>query len=293
MDGTFSTADGTRLHVHRWLPAEPAGHVYLLHGFGEHAGRYRELAEVLNGAGWALHAVDHRGHGLSGGRRAIVPSPTTVAEDYLEFVNSEPSRDGPLVLLGHSMGGAAAVQVALRAPGRFAGLILSSPFLEPGRPPGRLEVAAAGLLSRIAPAAVVTRLNSDSLSREKTEAEAYDDDPLVHHGGVPARSAHSLLLAGREATDRAGELELPLLILHGAHDTVAGVAGSRRLLAAAGSRDRQIIEFEDGLHELMNDRERGSVYAAIRDWLGERFGRFSAGGEGGLHAADRFTDDSF
>lgn len=288
----FVTPDGTSLAVHRWEPEEPMGHVYLLHGFGEHAGRYGELAGVLNAAGWAVHAPDHRGHGLSGGQRAIVPSGTSVAADYLAFLEAEPERSGPQVLLGHSMGGAAAVQVALRASGRFSGLVLSSPFLEPARPPGRLALWGAGVLARLFPRVIVMKLDSDSLSKEQAEAAAYDDDPLVHHGGVSAVSAHSLVQAGLEALSRAGELTLPLFIIHGSRDAVAGVDGSRRLVAAAGSRDRQILEFEDGLHELLNDHERGRVHDAITGWLADRFGTSAAGSQGVPDPSDCLADDA-
>jgi len=292
MPERFSTADGTRLAVHRWQPDRPAGHVYLLHGFGEHAGRYGELAGVLTAAGWAVHALDHRGHGRSDGARAIVPSGTSVAADYAEFLAAEPSREGPAIVFGHSMGGAAAVQVALRLPGTFSGLILSSPFLEPARPPGAFELGLVRLLAKLVPRVVITRLSSDSLSKQETEADAYDDDPLVHHDGVAAVSAYSLITAGREALARAGALTLPLLIIHGARDSVAGVDGSRKLLAAAGSRDKQIIEFAEGLHELLNDHERDKVFEAVTGWLAERFGSSAAGSQGAPDALDGFTDDA-
>ena len=268
--GSFRLRGGEELATYTWLPAgEPRAHVYLLHGFGEHAGRYTELAASLTGAGHALHAVDHRGHGRSTGRRAVVPSYHSVSDDFAEFLAGENVAPAKTVLMGHSMGGPAAAQLALGH--EAAGLVLSSPYLEPAKPPPAALFAALGVIRRLAPGLVVEKLKSSDLSRQKVEADAYVADPLVHSGGVPAVSAHSLLMAGRDVLARAASLELPLLIMHGAADSIAGVEGSRRLLAAAGSRDKQLIEFPEARHEVMNDLDRGEFFSQLLDWLDARF----------------------
>lgn len=273
-DGEFTaTRDGVRLAVSRWQPAgEPLANVYLLHGFGEHAGRYARLGEVLTAAGYALTSLDHRGHGRSDGPRATVPDAHRLADDWRMFLAAEAADGLPRILLGHSMGGPVAAQVALAEPGAYAGLVLSSPYLQPATPPPAVLVAALGVLRRVAPGLTVEKLSSADLSREPLEAAAYDDDPLVHHDGVSALSAHSLLGAGRYVLDRAGELDLPLLILHGARDNIAGIEGSRQLVAAAGSRDKRIVEFEEARHEVMNDLDRELFYEELLDWLGYRLG---------------------
>lgn len=272
--GEFTvTRDGVRLAVKRWRPGrEPAANVYLLHGFGEHAGRYGRLAEVLTAAGYSLTSLDHRGHGRSEGRRATVPDAHRLADDWLDFLAAEPSDGLPRILMGHSMGGPVAAQVALEQPEGYAGLVLSSPYLQPTEPPPALLVAALGVLRAVAPGLTVEKLSSADLSRQPEEAAAYDEDPLVHHGGVSAVSAHSLLSAGRDVLERADQLKLPLLILHGARDNIAGIEGSRQLLAAAGSRDKRIVEFEEARHEVMNDLDREQFYSELLDWLGYRLG---------------------
>ena len=261
------------LHVNRWpAPAGERARLYLLHGFGEHSGRYGQLAAELNRAGISLIAPDHRGHGRSPGQRAFVPAADTLARDFLDCMAMEPDSGLPQFLMGHSMGGAVAVQVALAGQDRWDGLVLSSPYLVPAEPPPRILESLVGVISRLLPNLTVERLSSADLSREPAEAAAYDEDPLVHHGGVSARSAHSLLSAGAQVLVSAGQLELPLLILHGAEDRIAGIEGSRQLLAAAGSRERSIIEFEAARHEVMNDLDRSSFFSALTDWLDHRLG---------------------
>lgn len=261
------------LHVSRW-PAGAAerARLYLLHGFGEHSGRYGQLAAELNRAGISLIAPDHRGHGRSPGPRAFVPAADTIAQDFLEFMADEPDSGLPQFLMGHSMGGAVAAQVALADQDRWAGLVLSSPYLVPAAAPPRLLQSLLGVISSLLPNLTVERLSSADLSRQPEEAAAYDADPLVHHGGVSARSAHSLLSAGAQVLASAGQLELPLLILHGAEDSIAGIEGSRQLLAAAGPRDRSIIEFASARHEVMNDLDRAGFFSALIDWLDRRLG---------------------
>jgi alpha-beta hydrolase superfamily lysophospholipase len=268
------TADGTRLARYAWQPTGPVRALVLLaHGFGEHAGRYGPLAAALTARGFALQAVDHLGHGRSQGERAFVPAAGRIAADFLEFTRAvaQESPGVPLVLLGHSMGGATAAQVALLEQDSFAGLILSAPYLEPGRPAPAALRAAVALLARVLPRAAVERIPPGQLSRISAAVTAYETDPLVHHGSVTARSAHSLLSAGAGVLRQAPELTLPLLILHGTADAIAGSGGSRKLHEAASSADRTLRLFPDARHELLNDEVQHEFLTEISDWLDRRF----------------------
>jgi alpha-beta hydrolase superfamily lysophospholipase len=268
------TADGTRLARYAWQPAgTPRALLLLAHGYGEHAGRYEALAAMLVTEGFALQAVDHLGHGHSEGERAFVPAADRLAADFLAFSRARAGEQPgvPLVLLGHSMGGAVAAQVALHSPELFSGLILSAPYLEPGRPAPAALRGALALLARVLPRSGVERIPARHLSRIEAEVTAYDTDPLVYHGSVPARSAHSLLSAGRQVLQRAQELALPLLILHGLADAIAGSGGSRELHDRASAADRTLRLYPEGRHELLNDETRSEFLTEIRSWLGSRF----------------------
>lgn len=270
----FTAVDGTRLARHAWFPqGDLQGVVLLAHGFGEHAGRYERLAASLTQRGFALLALDHRGHGHSEGERAFVAGPELLAGDFLAFAGTVASElpGRQLILFGHSMGGPIAAQAALRQPELFAGLILSAPYLQPGRPAPPLLRIALAALARVLPRAAVERIPPTQLSHIEAEVKAYAEDPLVYHGSVTARSAHSLLAAGTQVLQQATRLTLPLLILHGEADAIAASGGSVGLAAAAAAPDKTLRLFPDGRHELLNDLDSGEFLETIGNWLQSRF----------------------
>ncbi len=270
---SIRASDGERLAAYAWEPGEsPRGLVFLMHGYAEHAGRYAALAAALNAAGLSVHALDHRGHGHSGGRRGFVRGPAAIAEDFVPFMTGVMAdRPGlPAALFGHSMGGAAAVRVALSRQDRLFGLVLSSPFIEPVPKANPVSRAAVALLAGIAPRLPVQRLDTRGLSREASEVAAYEQDPLVHHGPVVAATASALIRSGDDAVRSAPGLTLPLLMFHGAIDPIAGIGGTRRLFEAVGSRDRQLRVMEGAPHEILNDLDRDTMTGELRDWLADR-----------------------
>lgn len=271
-------ADGLTLRAVTWRPAgEPRAAVVLAHGYGEHAGRYGPLARALTRGGYALFALDQRGHGRSGGERARVRDTRVLVRDLDRFAEGVASElpGAPLVLFGHSMGGAVAAELALARPDLFAAMVLSAPYLAPARAaPGWLR-AVVGALAAVLPGVPVERLDPNDLSRDPSEAAAYAADPLVHHGPVVAVTAAALLAAGERVLRDAGRLALPLLVLHGAEDRIAAPEGSRRLVAAAASADKTHIEFPGAYHEVMNDLDREAFLSAVTAWLDERVSAFA------------------
>lgn len=268
------TPQGTQLAR---FNAEPGGvpraQLLLAHGFGEHAGRYQPLANALTARGFALHALDHLGHGHSPGQRAFVPAAGRLAADFRSFAEAVQAEkpDVPIVLFGHSMGGAVAAQVALQAPELFSGLILSAPYLQPGRAAPAILRSAVALLARIAPHVGVEKIPASQLSRIPEQVAAYDSDPLVFHGSVPARSAHSLLTSGAWVLQNAAVLQMPLLILHGGADSIAASSGSTEFHARAESDDKTLRIIDDGRHELLNDLSSAEFLTELLSWLDSRF----------------------
>ncbi len=261
---------GRRLHVERWAPVDvasgpPKSAVVIVHGFGEHAGRYKHVAQALAGAGRPTFAFDLAGHGRSDGRRAVVESVAEVVADIDRLVGEATSTSKP-VLLGHSMGGAFAAAYATANQGRLSALVLSSPALHLASSP-RWQALVVQALAAIAPRTGVTRIDPAGLSHDSAVVAAFASDPLVWHGRFPARTAVELYRASRLALAGAGELRLPTLILHGDADPIVPVRSSPQFFAALGSEDKELQIFPGLYHEPFNELDREDAIAVLLEWL--------------------------
>lgn len=266
-------AGGGPLFVQRWLPADAArGAVVLLHGLAEHSGRYAVLVNRLVARGLAVYTLDHRGHGRSSGPRANYGRfDWLVADAAARLATARAELPGrPLLLLGHSLGGAIALATALAHPRLVDALLLSAPALaaDPEVPRGRL--ALARLLSIVAPSAGVLTLPSAALSRDPRVGADYDRDPLVYRGALPARAVVELLGAMRRLQVAAPRLAAPVLVMHGSDDSLVPLRFNAPVYERLGSADRTILRYEGLYHEIFNAPERERVFADLEAWLEQR-----------------------
>lgn len=269
-EGTFRTFDGETIHHRAWLPdGEAKAVVLLVHGLGEHAGRYEHVAAALVDAGYAVHAHDHRGHGRSSGRRAYVKHYDELLRDLHQFrgIVQLEHPDAPLVLLGHSMGGNVVMGYALDHQEGIAALVLSGPALKVGDDFSPLQLKVFGAIAKVAPALRPQGLSADAISRDPAVVEAYRNDPLVYTGKISAGLGAALIGAMQGFPDRYHELHLPILVLHGTDDQLADVAGSRELEAKAVDADLTAHYYEGLYHEVFNEPERDRVLADLTAWL--------------------------
>ncbi len=266
----LTTADGTRLALFDWpLPPgqPPRARVLIVHGLGEHAGRYAELAAELNAWGHAVRAYDQRGHGQSGGARGAAPQPHTLLHDLAEVLDhtrtSEPDR--PVVLLGHSLGGAVAARFVSLGLRPVNGLVLSSPALDPGMSGFQRWLLA--WLPKVAPQLRVGNgLKLRYLSRNPAVAPAYRRDPLVHNR-IGVALARFLAEDGEATLAAAPGWVVPTLLLYAGADRLVNPDGSRRFAAAAPPKVVTTAAFEAMYHEVFHEPERAQVLARLRDWL--------------------------
>ncbi len=267
--GTLLSGDGLELFTQSWRPASPRGAVVLAHGYAEHSARYAALAYFLAGHSFAVHAIDHRGHGKSAGERANVTVFRAYVNDLERFVEQvrQEQPELPYFLLGHSVGALVASQFALERPHLLAGLILSSPYLKNAASVSPILLRLSGLVSRLLPSLPTVKLDTRLLSRDPEAVSAYTSDPLVYTGGAKARLGSEMLKAGADVLARAGDLQPPLLIVHGLADGVADPEGSRLLYERSGSADKMLKLYEGGYHELFNDLERVQVMDDVLAWL--------------------------
>lgn len=269
---TFTSAlDGLSIYAQSWLPdAEVQGIVIIVHGYAEHSQRYSHVARTLVNAGYGVYALDHRGHGHSGGMRAYFASISEPVADLEQFFYQIQAKhpQAPVFVLGHSMGSLIALWFTLRHQEELAGLILSgtavnNPEIVPG-----YQRALVNFLRRFAPRlALVPPLDSATLSTDPKTARDYDADPLNYRGSWRVGLAAELLDAADTLRARVSELTLPVLLMHGEHDEVTPISGGRLVYEKAASTDKTIHTYPGMRHEIFNELDRGKVLADLRQWL--------------------------
>jgi acylglycerol lipase len=262
--------DALPLYAQRWLPDyEPAAVAVLSHGLAEHSGRYQALAERLVREGYAVYALDHRGHGRSQGRRANIDRFDQVVGDFCAFVRESASQHPrtPVFVIGHSLGGAIAFAAALRIQESLRGLVLSAPALAAGEAVSPVKLALVRVLSVVAPNAGAVQLPATAVSRDPQVVRDYEADPLVFHRAVPARTALELLRAMHGFPLDAPRLRLPVLVQHGSADSLVPLAAVRPVYDALGSRDRTVTVYDGLFHEVYNEPERERVIGDLCRWL--------------------------
>ena len=266
-----SEARGTsRLYRRSWLPeGDTRAVIVLVHGLGEHGGRYDYLAAHCNERGFAVHAIDHYGHGKSDGQPGFVERFSVYLDGVRALCDAVRAEhpDVPLFLLGHSMGGLIAAALLPDQQAQFRACVLSGPALKSDEEPPALVMALIRLIAWLAPTAPLIGLDPAGVSRDAAVVRAYVSDPLVHHGKLSARLITEMSKAMRAALARAPDVTLPLLILHGDRDVLTSPQGSTEFHASAGSADKT-LKFYPGLyHEIFNEPEKDAVLTDTTDWL--------------------------
>ena len=264
----LSTRDGLQLHLQHW-PAVPARSVLIVHGLGEHIGRYAHVAAQLNAWGWQVFGYDQRGHGRSEGPRGGLRADDDLLHDLAAVIDAvRAAQPGPLVLLGHSMGGLVAARFVAGGDGwarPVDALVLSSPALDPGMSiPQKLLLASLG---RLAPhLAVGNGLKPEWISHDAQVVRNYVADPLVHDRVTP-RLARFIVDGGEAVAERASDWRVPTLLLYAGSDRCVAPAGSAGFAAAAPQALVAAHEFRPLYHEIFNEPEQADVFGVLHDWL--------------------------
>ncbi|MGH2857373.1 MAG: lysophospholipase [Solirubrobacteraceae bacterium] len=270
-EGSLTGIGGLALAWQRWAAPERRALVVIVHGAGEHGGRYEHVAHRLVGEGFDVWALDHRGHGRSDGARALIDRVDHAVSDLDAFVvqASAAAAELPLFMLGHSMGAMIALRYCLSHQDRLAGLVLSGALaaLEGVSAPLR---AVGRLLSVVAPRAPLIAIEPALISRDPAVVEAYRADPLVHHGKLPARTAAEIADAVESFPGTVGAITLPTLIVYGTADALCPPAGSTMLGERIGADDLTVTAYEGLFHEVLNEPERERVIADVLGWLSAR-----------------------
>ena len=243
-----------RVQVRRWPAEDPARLVVLVHGYGEHIGRYEHVAQALVARGAAVVGPDHVGHGRSDGEPALVEDFEPVVDD-LRAVVQDARGDLPVVMVGHSMGGLIAIRYAQRHREDLAGLVLSGPAV--GLSPvleGWLEEPPSD------------PIDGAVLSRDPAVGEAYAADPLVYHGGWKRPTLEAFLAADRAIAEGPDFVDLPLLYVHGAEDQLVPVVLASPVVERVAGPDSDLRVLDGARHEVFNETDQDVTIALVADF---------------------------
>ncbi len=269
---TWKSSDGVNFYACEWAPSgSPRACILLIHGLGEHIGRYGHVAAALTGAGYALLGFDLRGHGKSGGPRGHAPSYDALMDDITAFIAQVESRHPglPRFLYGHSLGGNLVLNYPLRRSSDLHGVIATGPWLRLAFQPPPARVRLARVMNVLAPSfSQDNGLHPADLSHDQSVVTAYVQDPLVHRM-ISARLFVSLYDSGLWALDHAAGFPIPALLMNGAEDHIISALALREFAEKAGQK--ATVKIWDGLyHEIHNENLQAEVFKVIVDWLQAR-----------------------
>ena len=258
-EANFTGVDNFNIYYQSWVPEKkPVAILLVAHGFAEHSGRYMNLVNYFLPKGFAIYALDHRGHGRSDGERVQIEKFTDYLKDlktFFDIVRRE-NPENKVFLVGHSMGAAISTAYVIRQQHELAGLILSGGGITTDEMPPQ------------APRKPGQPLDTGFISRDPAVIDAYINDPLVYRGPIPQNSA----VTGSRSTlnELVPQIKLPILIMAGNDPHVTDGLRSKALYEVVGSTDKRLKLYDNLRHEIFNEPEYKEVMADMAIWLEEQ-----------------------
>lgn len=269
----YTTNDGLKLHKNQWPVKDPKAILLLVHGLGEHSGRYEyhQLAESFNEAGFGMVSFDHRGSGRSEGLVAHIDRFTQLTED-LNLVAIQERTDGvPFILLSHSLGGLIATRYLIDHEDHpFDMAIFSAPAVKADDSMAPLLRKIAPIVSKLFPKLPAAKLAQNMISKDKSVRDRYQADDLIYKGKVRARKGYETLKSMHYILDKFDKINIPTLIMHGADDKITDPIGSQTLFDGVSSKDKTLKYYEGLYHEIFNEPEREEVISDVVAWITDR-----------------------
>jgi acylglycerol lipase len=270
-DGFFEGVRSTRIYHQCWLPeSAPKAVLLIVHGLGEHSGRYLNVVNHFVAMGFAVYGMDHPGHGKSDGARKYVDR----FEDFIDNVKAYFDRiqgwqaGKPIFLVGHSMGGLIGAMYLLDHQAGLKGAILSGPSVKIPGNVSPVTVFIGKMLVALMPRLGLLKTAPEGVSRDPAVVQAYIDDPLVYKGKTTVRLAAEMLKAMKRVSSEAAKISLPILILQGGADWIVDPAGARMMYESVSSADKEIKIYDGLYHEVYNEPEHPKVLQDVELWIG-------------------------
>ena len=264
------------IYTRKWIPEKMKAIIVLLHGYCEHSGRYHSVTKQLNKYGYGVYALDYQGHGKSEGTRAYVNNFDNYIDDVQTFVQniqhelSEKKIKIPFFLLGHSMGGNIAIQVAQRDPTIWKAIYLSSPMIkiDPNKAT-TLLIIVSKILSYIIPKTIISNdsIGYEKLVRNKQVLEDYKKDELVYNGGITARTGYNLICACAKVQELNKNINFPFMIGIASDDFVCLPKSMNEFYMNSPSKFKRMVEYKGLYHEILFEPEADTVISDLIDYF--------------------------
>lgn len=269
---TFHNQDGLELFYHEWLPENQSikAIVFIVHGVGEHSGRYRHVAEAFTNAGFACYGIDHRGHGKSGGLRVYIEDLEYAVEDLRQLFEQIKTQypEKSFLIFGHSMGSLVSLMFVLKYQEDIKALALSGTAIKgEDLQPGWLVSLAIRASKYIPKVRLSPPASADILTSDPEQVKQWDNDPLTDKGMWRVGTSAAMLLAGRQILKDVHQLTLPILAVHGEDDQLTPTTGATYLQDNASSTDVTVKTYPKLRHEVVNEVDREQVIQDVVDWL--------------------------
>lgn len=265
----WTGTDNMNVFARHWQPyTDVTGIICLVHGMGEHSGRYHHFAEFFAKHGYAVLAFDHRGHGNSEGEKGHVDSYDTLLDQVDHLLEEAEKRHGdlPTFIYGHSMGGNVVINHAIRRKPLVNGVISTGPWLRLGFEPPKAKMMLGKFVKRIYPKFTEdSNLDAKQLSHDEAVVQAYIDDPLVH-GKISTGFFFGVNEAGEWAIQHGHRLGIPMLLMHGGEDKITSPEASKEF--AQQSEHKITLKIWKKLyHEIHNEPEQEKVFNYTLEWM--------------------------
>jgi alpha-beta hydrolase superfamily lysophospholipase len=270
----FTTFDGSVLIVQKWIPNEIKACVVIIHGLGEHSGRYEHIASQMMDNNCLVVAFDGRGHGKSD-----LPKPTAYIKNYKDYLKDihevmlrvkAEYQELPFFMIGHSMGGGMLAAYLLTYNPEVTGVILASSLLKIGEEVSKGLIFMSGILSGFIPKLPTIKVDVSKLSHDQEVVLQYQNDPLVYHSGVPARTGNELLKMMKFIELHVNKFSFPVLMIHGTRDMITPVNGTEQFFSKISSKDKACRLYPGLYHELFNETSKEEVLKDVMDWIKDR-----------------------
>ena len=265
----LAATDGHNVFYRSSIPKHPQAHIIIIHGYGEHGGRYQHVMQHLAGKGFACFTPDHRGHGKSAKRLGFIKRIERIIQDIYELKEliTKDYSARTIFLFGHSMGALLTLNYLIAHPSEIQGAALIAPMIIIPDYISPVLKALTGLISALFPTLPVQNFDTAETTRDPEIIAAANKDPLNYHGKIRARTGAEMMKSMEYVNAHLDSITTPLLIMQGSEDKILPIESSGRVYRLVSSQDKTLKIFEGLYHELINEPEKEEVLAYITDWI--------------------------